>query len=74
MTYDLLLLFGISATSNISDLGTHIFMGPLELILKILLFFFSTLCWKFSGFCSFNTLGLPPFGFGSQEATNIFLL
>ena len=49
-------------------------MGPLRLVLEVLLFFYCTLCWKFGGFCSLNTLGLTPFGFGSQEATIVFLL
>jgi len=61
MTCDLPLLLGISAALRISDLGTHIFMGPLGLVLEVLLFFFCALCFKLSGFYSFNTLGLTPF-------------
>jgi len=40
MTCDFPLLLGISAAFTISDLGTHIFMGPLGLVLEVLLFFF----------------------------------
>jgi len=65
------LLLGISATLTILDLGTHIFMGALRLVLEILLFFPCTLCWKFDSFWSFNTLGLTPFGFDSHEATTV---
>jgi len=49
-------------------------MGLLGLVLEVLLFFFCALCFKLSGFCSFNTLGLTPFGFESHEATFVFLL
>jgi len=51
-------------------LGTYIFMGPLGLVLKVLFFFFCSLC----GFCSFKTLGLTPFDLESHEATIVFLL
>jgi len=67
-------LLSIYASSRISDLGTHIFMGPLGLVLKVLLLFFCALCLKLSGFCSFNTLGLTLYGFESHEATIVFLL
>jgi len=74
MTSDFPFLLSISAPSRISDLGTHIFMGPLGLVLKVLLFFFCALSLKLSGLCSFKTLGLTPFDLESHEATIVFLL
>jgi hypothetical protein len=74
MTCDPLLLLGILAELIISDLGTHIFMGPLWLLLEVLIFFFCALYLKLSEFYSLNTLGLTTFGFGSHEATTVFFL
>ena len=66
-------LLSISATKIISDLGTHIFMGPLCLVLKGL-FFLCALRLNLYGLWSFKTLGLKPFGLKSHEATIVFLL
>ena len=49
-------------------------MGSLGLVVQVLLFFFCALCLKLSDFCSFNALGLTPFGFESHEAAIVFLL
>ena len=60
------------STLTISDLGNHVCMGPLRLVLEVLLFFPRTLWCKLDSFWSLNTLGLTPFGFGSQEAATVF--